>query len=244
MVVAFLVQYARAWIDCQTGCLAVVFIASAQCAEWRRDLGALSFGSFVPIVPVAPGFADGASANGQGEGKKKSRTCDANETGHHGPASSSLTRCHDRALQAGPAVRDARDRHRTVSVDSDLAEQGPRSRRLRDTDDRVGAKIILHLRERRRNVRTSHRYNRRPFTRSLQDPVHQPRLRFRQTDRAVRLAISDDYLALAGGVFVYRHHDLLRLLYPRQHRVGHCCRVPWVYVDYGRARHPGLQLAL
>src|SRR3954469_14796498 len=45
----------------------------------------------------------------------------------------SLTRCHDRALQAGSAVRNTWDRHRTMSVDPDLTEQGPRRRRLRDT---------------------------------------------------------------------------------------------------------------
>src|SRR3954453_17427978 len=43
---------------------------------------------------------------------------------------SSLTRCHDRALQACSAVCDPRDRHRTMSVYPDLAEQGPRRCRL------------------------------------------------------------------------------------------------------------------
>src|SRR5439155_2609551 len=63
--------------------------------------------------------------------------------------SSSLVRCDDGTVEAGTAVGDPRDSDRAMAVNADLTEQCLGSRDLRHAGDRVGAQIILHLRERR-----------------------------------------------------------------------------------------------
>ena len=66
MVVILFLQQARAWIDSETGSLAIVFIARTKGAEGGGDFRPLAFAGFIAVVIFAAGFFHDASGkNGQ-----------------------------------------------------------------------------------------------------------------------------------------------------------------------------------